>query len=136
VLFRSDGLDGWLAKRFGWSSPLGRFLDPLADKILLMTNGPRARIAEIVENTLPKERSRTDLHKHPNYYPLRNHLIDFLVTRSRELAGGAGALPGASRQPPVIRPTSAGASQTQAPDTEKPSGDLPGKRPPGHQSAA
>ena len=108
----------------------------LADKILLMTNGPRARIAEIVENTLPKERSRTDLHKHPNYYPLRNHLIDFLVTRSRELAGGAGALPGASRQPPVIRPTSAGASQTQAPDTEKPSGDLPGKRPPGHQSAA
>ncbi|MCW5573788.1 MAG: CDP-alcohol phosphatidyltransferase family protein [Steroidobacteraceae bacterium] len=32
----SDGLDGWLAKRFGWTSPLGRFLDPLADKILLV----------------------------------------------------------------------------------------------------
>ena len=60
----------------------------LADKILLMTNGPRAWVAEIVENTLPKARSRVELHKHPNYYPLRNHLIDFLVTRSRELAGG------------------------------------------------
>ncbi|MBK7249531.1 MAG: CDP-alcohol phosphatidyltransferase family protein [Gammaproteobacteria bacterium] len=33
----SDGLDGYLAKRFGWTSALGRFLDPLADKLLLVT---------------------------------------------------------------------------------------------------
>jgi len=33
----SDSLDGYLAKRFGWTSELGRFLDPLADKLLLMT---------------------------------------------------------------------------------------------------
>src|SRR5580693_10214005 len=32
----SDGLDGYLAKRFGWTSRLGRFLDPLADKLLLV----------------------------------------------------------------------------------------------------
>jgi cardiolipin synthase len=32
----SDGLDGWLAKRFNWQSQLGRFLDPLADKLLLV----------------------------------------------------------------------------------------------------
>lgn len=32
----SDGLDGFLAKRFGWTSALGRILDPLADKILLV----------------------------------------------------------------------------------------------------
>jgi cardiolipin synthase len=32
----SDGLDGWLAKRFGWTSNIGRLLDPLADKILLV----------------------------------------------------------------------------------------------------
>jgi len=31
----SDGLDGWLAKRFNWISNLGKFLDPMADKILL-----------------------------------------------------------------------------------------------------
>jgi nitrate/nitrite transport system ATP-binding protein len=76
----------------------------LADKILLMTNGPRAWVAEIVENTLPKERSRIELHKHPNYYPLRNHLIDFLVTRSRELALNPTVRP-IDRQPPKIRPT-------------------------------
>src|SRR5262245_33017514 len=81
----------------------------LADKILLMTNGPKAWVAEIVENTLPKERSRIELHKHPNYYPLRNHLIDFLVLRSRELALRPEARP-ADRNPPVIRPTAASAS--------------------------
>jgi len=32
----SDGLDGFLAKRFGWTSRLGAFLDPLADKMLLV----------------------------------------------------------------------------------------------------
>ena len=32
----SDGLDGYLAKRFGWTSDLGRFIDPLADKLLLV----------------------------------------------------------------------------------------------------
>ncbi len=34
----SDGLDGYLAKRFGWRSRLGSILDPLADKTLLVTS--------------------------------------------------------------------------------------------------
>jgi cardiolipin synthase len=33
----SDGLDGYLAKRFGWTSELGKALDPLADKLLLVS---------------------------------------------------------------------------------------------------
>lgn len=32
----SDGLDGYLAKRFNWTSNLGRTLDPVADKLLLV----------------------------------------------------------------------------------------------------
>ena len=86
----------------------------LADRILLMTNGPKARIAEIVENTLPKERSRADLHKLPNYYPLRNHLIDFLVTRSRELALGAGSRR-TGAPPPSRRPSRRQRSTPHAP---------------------
>jgi nitrate/nitrite transport system ATP-binding protein len=80
----------------------------LADKILLMTNGPKAWVAEIVDNTLPKGRTRAELHKQPNYYPLRNHLIDFLVTRSRELALNPAQRP-QDRNPPVIRPTATAA---------------------------
>ncbi len=34
----SDGLDGFLAKRYGWQSRLGGLLDPLADKVLLMSS--------------------------------------------------------------------------------------------------
>jgi len=33
----SDGIDGYLAKRFNWTSELGKLLDPLADKLLLVT---------------------------------------------------------------------------------------------------
>jgi cardiolipin synthase len=32
----SDGLDGYLAKRFGWTSEFGKFIDPFADKLLLV----------------------------------------------------------------------------------------------------
>ena len=33
----TDALDGFLAKRFDWTSELGKVLDPLADKLLLLT---------------------------------------------------------------------------------------------------
>src|SRR4030081_3107318 len=55
----------------------------LADKIFLMTNGPNAVLAEAVENPLPRNRLRSELHKHPHYYALRNHILDFLVSRSK-----------------------------------------------------
>jgi len=57
----------------------------LSDRIMLMSNGPNARIAEIVINTLPKNRQRATLHHEPMYYPVRNHLVDFLVNRSKKL---------------------------------------------------
>ena len=55
----------------------------LADRIVLMTNGPGAKLAEIVENPLPRQRARAEVHKHPLYYAVRNHIIDFLVSRSK-----------------------------------------------------
>ncbi|USZ15731.1 ABC transporter ATP-binding protein [Moraxella sp. FZLJ2107] len=57
----------------------------LADRIFLMSNGPRAFLAEIVENTIPKPRHRDNIHHHPHYYKIRNHLLDFLVHRSKAL---------------------------------------------------
>lgn len=60
----------------------------LADRILLMTNGPNARVAESVEITIPRPRNRTQIVEHPNYYAIRNHLVQFLGERSVMLAGG------------------------------------------------
>jgi nitrate/nitrite transport system ATP-binding protein len=76
----------------------------LSDKIMLMSNGPNARIAEIVINTLPKNRKRANLHHDPMYYPMRNHLVDFLVNRSKDLQikGSAGELD--SYQPVLVCP--------------------------------
>lgn len=59
----------------------------LADRILLMTNGPYARVAESVDITIARPRTRTEIVKHPNYYAIRNHLVQFLGERSKELAG-------------------------------------------------
>ena len=74
----------------------------LADRIVLMTNGPNAMLAEIVENPLPKERERIGIHKHPLYYAVRNHIIDFLVTRSRTFVSQTPDFD--PRHVPVVRP--------------------------------
>src|ERR1700709_497354 len=73
----------------------------LADRIFLMTNGPGAVLAEIVENPLPKDRGRIDLHRHPYYYALRNHIVDFLVSRSKTFAADTPAHD--PRTVPVVR---------------------------------
>jgi nitrate/nitrite transport system ATP-binding protein len=82
----------------------------LADRILLMSNGPKARIAEIVKNTLPRDRTRHTIHKDPQYYAIRNHLVDFLVSRSRtftEEGAPAGYDP---QHPPEVSPGLAGSA--------------------------
>jgi nitrate/nitrite transport system ATP-binding protein len=71
----------------------------LADRILLMSNGPRARVAETVRNTLPRDRQRATVHHDPQFGRIRNHLVDFLVSRSRELSGGR-----APARPPEVTP--------------------------------
>jgi nitrate/nitrite transport system ATP-binding protein len=74
----------------------------LADRIFLMTNGPGAVLAEIVDNPLPKARTRIDLHRHPLYYTTRNHIVDFLVSRSKTFAETVNDHD--PRNVPVVRP--------------------------------
>jgi nitrate/nitrite transport system ATP-binding protein len=78
----------------------------LSDRILLMTNGPQARVAESVKVSIPRPRNRTDIIHHPGYYKIRNHLVDFLVNRSKELSGSAStAEVSDSKHPLVVDPT-------------------------------
>ncbi len=60
----------------------------LADRILLMSNGPNAYIAEMVDNTIPKPRDRHSIHHDAQYYGIRNQLVDFLVNRSKRYQSG------------------------------------------------
>ena len=61
----------------------------LADRILLMRNGVDTAqgdrpgdLAEVVDNPLPRDRTRAGLHHLDGYYALRNHIVDFLVSRA------------------------------------------------------
>jgi nitrate/nitrite transport system ATP-binding protein len=76
----------------------------LGDKIMLMSNGPEAGIAEIVVNTLPKTRTRADIHHHPQFYKIRNHLVDFLVNRSKTAQLNFAANPDEVTFPPQVMP--------------------------------
>lgn len=62
----------------------------LSDRILLMTNGSEGPngympggIAEIVKSNLTADRTRAGLHHIAGYYDLRNHIVDFLMTRAK-----------------------------------------------------
>ena len=50
----------------------------LADRVVMMTNGPNATIGNIMEVDLPRPRSRKMLLSHPHYYAYREELLDFL----------------------------------------------------------
>ena len=85
----------------------------LADRILLMTNGPDARVGEVVVNTLPRPRDRATIHRGAGHHALRTHIVDFLVTRSRTMAG---ARPEGwdGRQVPAVRPADFHSEETVA----------------------
>lgn len=50
----------------------------LADRVVMMSNGPNARIGNIMDVDLERPRSRQALLNHPDYYAYREELLDFL----------------------------------------------------------
>ncbi|MEL6840549.1 MAG: ABC transporter ATP-binding protein [Pseudomonadota bacterium] len=50
----------------------------LADRVVMMTNGPQATIGKITDVNLPRPRSRKALLEHPDYYNYRQEVLDFL----------------------------------------------------------
>jgi nitrate/nitrite transport system ATP-binding protein len=50
----------------------------LGDRVVMMSNGPNARVGNIMEVDLPRPRSRKQLLVHPDYYAYREELLDFL----------------------------------------------------------
>jgi len=50
----------------------------LADRVVMMTSGPRARIGDVLNIDFERPRSRKAVLEHENYYHYRKYLIDFL----------------------------------------------------------
>lgn len=53
----------------------------LADRLVMMTNGPAAGIGDVLTIDFPRPRSREDIMDDPSYYELRNQALDFLYNR-------------------------------------------------------
>lgn len=51
----------------------------LADRVVMMTNGPNAKVGQVMKVDLPRPRTRKALVAHPDYYRYREELIGFLA---------------------------------------------------------
>ncbi len=74
----------------------------LSDRIVMMTNGPEARVGDILEVIFPRPRNRKDVMEHPDYYKLREHLITFLEDHAHKKTDPVA---GKGTTPPPHRPT-------------------------------
>jgi nitrate/nitrite transport system ATP-binding protein len=70
----------------------------LSDRIVCMTDGPAAEVGEIIDVRFPRPRERKAVMEHPEYYLLREQLIEFLEVRAhRGVPGGPGVSPAGSQ---------------------------------------
>ncbi|MEM9854695.1 MAG: ABC transporter ATP-binding protein [Pseudomonadota bacterium] len=72
----------------------------LADRVVMMTNGPRATIGKITDVKLPRPRTRKALLEHPDYYAYRQEVLDFL----EEYEHGATPKPKAETEEEPVKP--------------------------------
>ena len=68
----------------------------LADRVVMMTNGPNARIGKIMDVDIARPRTRRSLLEHPRYYEYRQELLTFLEDYEHGAGGRAKAQPAAA----------------------------------------
>jgi ABC-type nitrate/sulfonate/bicarbonate transport system ATPase subunit len=61
----------------------------LADRLILMTDGPEATVGELLDMPFARPRSRTAVLAHPEYHACRRGVIDFLDHHARQLRPSA-----------------------------------------------
>ncbi|HEY3045706.1 MAG TPA: ABC transporter ATP-binding protein [Vicinamibacterales bacterium] len=59
----------------------------LADRLILMTDGPAATVGEIMTVPFPRPRERTAVLEHPEYYACHQRVLDFLENHARQSRG-------------------------------------------------
>lgn len=78
----------------------------LSDRIALMSNGPNAHLAEIIEIDIPRPRTRAQMIDSPEYTRVRNHILHFLISHQTNVATDGAA---------DVTPTSASTKREPAP---------------------
>ena len=71
----------------------------LSDRIVCMTDGPEAEVGDILQVSFPRPRERKAVMEHPDYYQLREHLIEFLEIHAhrRKAQAPAKTIPPAAK---------------------------------------
>jgi nitrate ABC transporter ATP-binding subunit len=84
----------------------------LADRIVMMTNGPAAEVGDVLNITFPRPRERKAILEHSDYYKLREQLIDFLELRAHRKSSFIAQTPA---EPPANTPISESRHGPQSP---------------------
>jgi len=58
----------------------------LADRIILMTDGPEAQVGEVYNVPFTRPRNRNAVMDDPNYFTAHSHVIDFLENHAKQFA--------------------------------------------------
>jgi nitrate/nitrite transport system ATP-binding protein len=61
----------------------------LADRLILMTDGPEATVGDVLRVPFPRPRTRTSVLAHPEYHASRRHVIDFLEHHAHQMRPSA-----------------------------------------------
>ena len=72
----------------------------LSDRVVCMTDGPAAEVGDILNVNFPRPRERKAVMQHPDYYKLREHLIEFLEIHAHRKHSNTPAIPTISTLPP------------------------------------
>jgi nitrate ABC transporter ATP-binding subunit len=71
----------------------------LSDRVVMMTNGPEARVGEILQVPFARPRDRAQVLEHPEYYALRERLLGFLESQSHKEPEPVAEAPVVARKP-------------------------------------
>ncbi len=60
----------------------------MADRVCMMTNGPQAKVGQVLDVPFERPRKRKDILASDLFYDLRGSLVDFLAKNEKEKPGG------------------------------------------------
>ena len=82
-----------------------------------MTNGPQARVGQVMELPFGRPRNRTEVLEDPMYYDLRGCLVEFLEKQSHDTASAAASA--STRAPAIVVKTRAEFPDVEPAQVEK-----------------